>query len=89
MYGERNNDARSCNHCCRGKSIRVTYSEYELVALGIQHAMRKPHIIMWPARLYGIYPHCLIKGTISGKKVNEHKLCFDLLYNFCTKHSSF
>ena len=38
MYGERNNDVRSCNHCCRGKSIRVTYSEYVPLALGIQHA---------------------------------------------------
>jgi len=34
------------------------------IALGIQHAMHTHRIIMWPAQLYNIYPHCLINGTI-------------------------
>jgi len=37
-------------------------------ALGIQHAMRMHHIIMWPARLYNISPHFLINGTICVKR---------------------
>ena len=37
MYVYRNNDARSCNHCCSAKGINSTYSEYVFVALGIQH----------------------------------------------------
>jgi len=31
------------------------------VALGIQNAMRIPHIVTWGARLYNIFPHYLIK----------------------------
>ena len=30
---------------------------------------------MWPARLYRIFPHCLINRTTFGKKVVEHKMC--------------
>jgi hypothetical protein len=38
---------------------------------------------LWPVRLYHIFPHYLINGSISEKKkVLEHKMCFDLLYNF-------
>ena len=37
---------RSCNHCCSGKKISITYSECALVALGFQHAMRMRRIIL-------------------------------------------
>jgi len=36
----RNIEARSRNHCYRGKVISITYSECVFVALVIQHAMR-------------------------------------------------
>jgi len=36
MYLWRNNDVLSQNHCCHGKIIIVTYSEYVSVALVIQ-----------------------------------------------------
>jgi hypothetical protein len=36
QYGQCNIEARSCNHCCSGKAISVTYSECVFVALDIQ-----------------------------------------------------
>jgi hypothetical protein len=39
MYVQRNIEARSCNHCCGGKAINITYSEYVFIALGAQHAI--------------------------------------------------
>jgi len=62
------------------------------LALVILHAMRIRYIVMWPAPLCNIFPHYLTNGTIlereREKKVIEHKMCFDLLYNFCWKHFS-
>ena len=43
IYVQRNIEARSCNHCCRGKAIIITYSKCVFVALTIQHAMRMRH----------------------------------------------
>ena len=39
-------EARSCNHCCSGKAINVTYSECVFVALGTQHVKRLRLIIL-------------------------------------------
>jgi len=32
-----NFEALLCNHCHSGQEINITYSEYDFVALGIQH----------------------------------------------------
>jgi hypothetical protein len=45
MY-KRYNEARSCNQCCRGKAISITYSECVSVALFIQHAKCVYHILL-------------------------------------------
>jgi hypothetical protein len=36
---KRNIEARSRNHCCRGKAISVTYSEYASIALVKAHVL--------------------------------------------------
>ena len=36
----------------------------------------------WRARLYNIFPHYLINGTIFEKKIIKHKICFDFFYKF-------
>jgi hypothetical protein len=46
MYVKSNIEARSRNHCCRGKAISITYSEWVSVALVIQHAKRMRRIIL-------------------------------------------
>jgi hypothetical protein len=38
--------ARSRNHCCSGKAVSITYSEYVSGALVIQHAVRMRHIVI-------------------------------------------
>jgi hypothetical protein len=73
---KRNIQARSCNHCCRGKAISITYSECVFVALVIQHAMRIRHIVMRPVRLHHMFPHYLIKGTIFEKTLLNIKCVF-------------
>jgi len=44
MYVQRNIEARSCNRCCSGKAVNITYFEDVFVALGIQLAMCMRHI---------------------------------------------
>jgi len=67
MYVQRNNNTRSCNHCCNGKAISITYSECVFVVTIIQHAKRRrcvaicglctcPHV-----HLYRVFTH-LVKG---------------------------
>jgi hypothetical protein len=46
MYVKSNIEARSHNHCCRGKAISITYSECVSVALVTQHAKRMRRIIL-------------------------------------------
>jgi hypothetical protein len=39
-----NSEVLSCNHCCSGKAVNITYSEWAFVALFIKHAIRMRHI---------------------------------------------
>jgi hypothetical protein len=42
-----NMEARSCNHCCCGRAIIITYCECVSVALDIQQSTRTRHIILY------------------------------------------
>jgi len=63
---QRNPEALSCNHCCRGKVIIVTYSECVFVALVIRLASRVRHITLLSVAVF--FSHYLINGTIFGGK---------------------
>jgi len=67
--------ARSCNHCCSGKAISDTYSEFVSVALVIQHENRMRHIVLpfmvCPALQN--FTRYLINGKVSRKK--KYRFC--------------
>jgi len=61
MYAKCNIEARSCNHCCSGKAIRIPYSAIVFVALVVQHAMRTRHFV----GIYGLPRSTLFFHIIS------------------------
>jgi len=46
MYVQRNTEVHSRNHCCRGRTITITYSQFVSVALVIQHVMSMRRITL-------------------------------------------
>ena len=73
MYVQRNNEARSCNYCCSGKEINITYSEpcvCSLLLSSIQSACAVLYRHMWPVCLsvclYYILPQHLKNGKTFG-----------------------
>jgi len=46
MYVQRHIESLSCNNCCSGEGIAITYSECVFEALVIRHAMRTRHIVI-------------------------------------------
>ena len=90
MCVERNNEARSCNHCRSGKAVSITYSECLFIALAIQHAMRMRHIVICDLPRYTVFLHIHKRHDFRKNKCYwTSNLCFDFLYGFCLKHSSF
>ena len=79
MYVQRNIDVRSCNHCCSGKAISITYSECAFLALGTQKAMRMCHTV-----IYG-----LPRSSIFFQHYLKNRTILYFLYNFCIKHFLF
>jgi hypothetical protein len=51
--------------------------------------MDAPYCHLLPARLYNIFTHLSYKRHGFRDKNTEHKMCFDLLYNFCPTYFSF
>lgn len=64
MY-KRNIEAHLHNHCCCGKVVNISYSEHVSVALGIENLNRMGHIVLWPVRLYNIFPRFLLQARNS------------------------
>ena len=82
IYVQCNIQARSCNHCCSGKTISITYSKCVFVALGTQCEMYMRHFVI-----------CCLSGspvfsTLSHKRHDFRKkksfwtqnVCFDFVH---------
>ena len=52
MFVKHNTEAPVCNRFCFGKAMSIIQTVCAFVALGIKHAMRMRHIIMWPVPFY-------------------------------------
>jgi hypothetical protein len=72
--------ARSCNHCCSGKAVNITYSECVVLFLGIQNSMSMRHIIcgLSGSTIFSTLSH---KRQEFRREVIEYivQLCFDFL----------
>jgi hypothetical protein len=73
---------RSRNHRCSEQAISIIYSVCGFVALSMKHEIHTRHIVMWPARLYNIFPHYLLNGTTFGKTLLNVKCVLIFLRHF-------
>ena len=65
----RNIVTRSRNQCCSGKAIKYYILRVYVCSLGYPACnAHATYCHLWPARLYNIFPHYPINGTIFGKK---------------------
>ena len=77
IYIQRNNETCSCNHCCSGKAVRITTIFKRVCRLRYpEFNAHAPYCHLRPLRLYYIFPHYLINGTVFEKTLMNLKCVF-------------
>ena len=74
MYISCNIDAHSCNDCCIGKTMSITYSERVSSLRCTARNAHAPCCHLWLVWLYKIFSQYLINGAIFVKNVMQHEL---------------
>jgi hypothetical protein len=83
------------DHCCRGKAVSMKYYQCMpvflpyLTCMQIASFLRCIILSSVTCVLDRVFLRYLISPRFSKKKVIEHKMCFEFLYNFCLKYISF
>ena len=80
MYVQRNNEARSYNHCCSGTAISITYSEFVVVGLGIQQTGRMRKFGITGLSGSTVLTTLTHKRQDFRKKIIDHKMCVLIFY---------
>ena len=75
MHVKRNPTVRSCNHCCSGTAICVTYSECVFVAIVIQPAIGMCHFVICGLPGSTLFSKLSQKHYGFRKYFTEHKIC--------------
>jgi len=80
MYVQRNSEALSRNHCCRGRKVTIPYSQFVYVALVTQHSMRRI-TLSYVACLVVLYFFFKLSHERHNfrERVTEHKMCVLIL----------
>ena len=70
-------DARSRSHCCCGKARNIlrilrVFCTFRYAACAVLYCLS---VCLWPVPFCRSVPRYLIKCTIFGRKVTEHKIC--------------
>ena len=78
MYLWRSIGACSCNHCCSGEAISITYSDCVFISLCIQHVAYFMCNLL-PVWVYSIFFALFHKRHLFSENVSQQKICVLIL----------
>jgi len=89
---QRNIEACSCSHRCRGKAITITYSKYVFIAVVIQQAKPMRRIVLSSVACLALLNISTLSHNnmiFEKKKLFNKNACFNFSYSFFPKYCSF